>query len=290
MDKIIEELSKLEELLRNSKADLPDNTASIQGISNDVHYIISQLMFDNMDVLGRLAYFFEPESDLTKIAKANGWDNELADISNKIHSLVGIIRIVQKENPENFDNIREGKYVDSNTYASNPGKLLISDEKWKDIIKAYELGFFAKLFLNSKRNMVQERLSYGDTQPAMVMSLSPFLVSAYSDEMDAVILLRFPEKLAQINNFKLYDRLITVNCYGKYSHIEPDIFVGPHYIGRWTNFAPLIGELLSSETNKIQQHKRNIPEGLWQYVRTLSDQYLLKHKSLARNGFWFLNK
>lgn len=139
------------------------------------------------------------------------------------------------------------------------------------------------------RKNIQRRISYGDTQPAVVVSENPFIVAAYSDEMDAVVLLKFPVILAQINGIKLHDKLVSVNGYGRDNEIAHDIFVGENYLGNWTDFIPLIGDLLSDDTDRLNQHKSNIPEFLWDYVRMLGENYWRDHKDLVRSGFWFIN-
>ena len=287
MNTIIEQLHKLIELLKKTNADGVD-IATVNKSVKEIDVIISLLHFDDTDALGRLSYIFLPEGDINKIAKAGGWTDEFLGIKNEVDNRIGIIRMEQKADSRDFNGVEEGKYTDETTYASSPGMLMISSLKWKDIAQAYKLNFFQKLAMKSRRAMVQERLSYGDTQPAMVLSVSPFIVAAYSDEMDAVILLEFPVELAQKNNLKQYDRLVAVNSYWSGNAVNYDIFVGKNYLKRWVNFDPLIGDLLSTDNERIQQHKKNIPEWLWNYVRELGEQYLLQHGRLARKGFWFV--
>ncbi len=140
-----------------------------------------------------------------------------------------------------------------------------------------------------RKKRVREYICYGDTQPAVVISVKPLLIAPYSDEMDAVVLLHFPQAYAEKYGLQKFDRLISVNTYaGPDLHIAKDIFVGPNYLNRWVDFFPLIADFLSDDTEKLQKHKESIPDSVWDYTATLGEEYLLKHKGLMRNGFWFL--
>ena len=224
---------------------------------------------------------------MQKIASSNGWVPRFNEITKKVDMFVGTIRSAQKASGQIFDDTHDGKYTDKNTYASCPVRLNISKEKWNDIAKFYNLGFFKRIKLNSQRGRVQEYVRFGDTQPAMVISESPLIIAAFSDEMDAVAMLKFPNDYVNKYNLKKYSRLITVNTYS-YRNIYNDIFAGKNYLKRYCDFNPNIGEFLSSETEKIERHKQNIPESIWRYVQGLGEAYIIKHNNKCRNGFWFV--
>lgn len=288
MNEIIKELLDLVELLKKSNQSAQtDAEPSVQKAIDEVNNVIALLQFDDSDILDKLAYVFAEGSDVFIIAEANGWTDELKRMESVVSSHVGEIRSAQKNDPAYFGDVKASS---ADSYASAPGRLTISPQKWNDIKKAYQLGFFEKIALHKMHKRVQERLSYGDTQPAVVVSEVPFIVAAYSDEMDAVVLLSFPNILAQINNIKLHDKLVTVNSYGNYNNVASDIFVGKNYLGNWTDFWPLIGDLLSDDIERINQHKNNVPDFVWQYVRKLGEEYLREHRELARQGFWFVVK
>ena len=284
MNNIINELLTLTKLLKNSNKST--NTDSAKKAINEINDIISLLQFDDIDVLDRLAYVFVEGSDVFNIAAANGWACELKEIEKVVTACTGYIRTSQQNTDSSSCKI---KTLSTDTYAGAPGHLIISKQKWKDMNKAYKLGLLDRWTVNKAKKNIQQRIYYGDTQPAVVISENPFIVAAYSDEMDAVVLLRFPVILAQKNNIKLYDKLVSVNCYGKENRIAKDIFVGKNYLGNWTDFRPLIGDLLSDNNERINLHKHNIPDFIWEYVRKLGENYWREHKNLVRQGFWFIN-
>lgn len=287
MNEIINELFSLIELLKKSEIDAEKYpNISVKEAIDTVNDMISLLQFDDTDVLDKVAYLFVSGSIVYCIADANGWTRELKQIEDIVSKHIGYIRTSQQNDSAYFGKV---KALSNGTYAGAPGRLTISKEKWNDIKRAYNMPFLEILYFNRARKNIQQRLSYGDAQPAIVISENPFIIAAYSDEMDAVVLLRFPAVLAQTNEIKLHDKLISVNCYGKSDKIAHDIFVGEKYAGYWTDFRPLIGDLLSDDTDRLNQHKNNIPYFMWEYVRVLGENYLRDHKDLIRNGFWFID-
>ena len=105
--------------------------------------------------------------------------------------------------------------------------------------------------------------------------------------MDAVAILKFPQEYAQEYHLKKNDRLITVNTYC-YKKIYFDVFYGPKYLKRYMDFQPNIGDFLSSEYDKIKNHKENIPEIIWQRCKKFGETYYDQHKGMSREGFWFI--
>ncbi|MDR2715455.1 MAG: hypothetical protein LBB46_01735 [Coriobacteriaceae bacterium] len=90
-----------------------------------------------------------------------------------------------------------GRFTDSSTFAEKPGAIAIS----KKMLKTACPDMFSLFGIKQKYRItyaqMSEYLLLGDSQPAIVHSLSPFLVAAYSDEMDAVVMVRFDEKLVK---------------------------------------------------------------------------------------------
>lgn len=288
MDEIYTELKNVIEYLNAPNVSLADSCYnSVKEAINDINSIIVELKDYNNNAVDRLSFLFSPTGDMQKIALNNGWIPQFNEISKKVDIFVGMVRGMQKNDAQIFDNMHDGKYTDSNTYASCPGRLNLAKEKWNDIEKIYNLGFIKRIKLNSQRGRIQEYIRFGDTQPAIVISIRPLLITAFSDEMDAVVMLKFPDEYANKYRLKKYDRLITVNTYS-YNKIYHDIFIGKNYLNRYGDFNPNIGEFLSSENEKIEQHKKNIPESIWRYVQCLGDDYIIKHKNKYRNGFWFV--
>ena len=138
--------------------------------------------------------------------------------------------------------------------------------------------------MNFQKAKLEEYIKFGDTQPAIVVSISPLIVAAYSDEMDAVVALKFPKQFVREYNLELFSKLISVNVYSYGFTISEDIEIGPGYYRRYVNFTPTIVDFLS-EIQKIDCHKINIPEKTWDYVKYLALKYPLNK---FRKGYWFI--
>ncbi|MBQ7907771.1 MAG: hypothetical protein IJ309_07380 [Clostridia bacterium] len=182
------------------------------------------------------------------------------------------------------------KFIDPNTVASVEGGIRLSHVKWFDIKNIYSISMEGRRRLRKIFSIEKECLFFGSVEPAVVVSVKPLLVSVYSEDMDAVLLLQFAPAYAEKYSLNVGSRLISVNTYGNDRALSNDIFVGERYSGDWTDFTPHVADFLSRDSKKIQAHKRSIPEERWAYVKTLGDKYLAEHAELARNGFWFIKK
>lgn len=175
------------------------------------------------------------------------------------------------------------------TYASSPGMLRIDEEKYDDLIEFMKLNKKQQIKLNEKRNMIADHLFNGDTMPAIVVSTNPLIISSYSDELDAVVMLEFPKEYQQKYQLQENMRLVTINGYTKSLFGRPkDIKLGYRYLHRWTNVYPTVGLFLSNNIERINQLIENVPEPLWDYVKELSDEYIQNYKFKPRKGFWFI--
>lgn len=187
-------------------------------------------------------------------------------------------------------------YLDPNSYASEPGNIHISDEKWNEVAWLLGLNFFEKLRYNRNRKYIDDYIFRGDSQPAVVMSTSPLIISAYSDEMDAVMLLRFPDVLAEKYGIEPGTRLTTSNTYSMfadYSRVKPeyvadDIIPGKKFSGQYFDFRPIVTIFLSDDMDIIEQHTNHVPEQLWEYVEKLSRRYYESFPDRFRDGFFYL--
>ena len=187
-------------------------------------------------------------------------------------------------------------YLNPCTYASEPGNIHISDEKWNEVAQLLGLSFFEKLKYNRNRKYIDDYLFRGDTQPAVVMSTSPLIISAYSDEMDAVMLLRFPDVLADKYGIETGTRLTTSNTYSMFadfSRVKPadvaaDIIPGRNFSGQYFDFRPIVTVFLSDDTDIIERHTDRVPEQLWEYVEKLSRKYFERFPDRFRDGFFYL--
>lgn len=130
----------------------------------------------------------------------------------------------------------------------------------------------------------REHLQFGDTRAAVVLSLEPLLIAAYTDELDCVAVLRFDERLLRYHELEVGSRLVTVNTYGSSDRVSADLDPGPGDTRNWTNFHPLIVDLLSDDVELIQGRRGEIEAEEWARCREQGDAYREAHPGRAREG------
>jgi len=151
-------------------------------------------------------------------------------------------------------------------------------------------GFFARLFkkLRGKEEYLilhaQDHLLRGDSRAAMVVSVSPLLVAAYTDELDCVAMLKFPDDLVKDYKLRVGTRLLTVNNYTPGETPVADLESGSGSYHRYSNFFPFIAEFLSNDRKRIEQVKANISTVEWLRTKQLAKAYLASGKRRFRDG------
>ena len=183
----------------------------------------------------------------------------------------------------------------SKGYAENPGCARFSYKKYYSV-RALLFSKFGspkklvlKLHSDTRIPYVTRVLRGGDTQPALVCSADPFLVSAYSDEMDAVVMLEFPKELRVRYGLSVGSRLVTSNFYapGSGSNISDDIFIGEGYLKRYRNFIPIVQLFLASDDEWIRSRIFLFDKERWDRVEALTKDHLEKHPGITRQGFYY---
>lgn len=181
------------------------------------------------------------------------------------------------------------KYMDDTTVASNPGNVKISKRKLKEICP--ELfgisGLILKFMHRTKFNWIdclKEHVYYGDSNPAIVVAVEPLLVAAYTDELDCVVILNFPNHLVLKYNLKLESKLITINTYLRGTVYQKDIILGPQKYDRWVGYHPVIAEFISDNIEELDNKKAKITEDEWNYVYEMALKYIEKYPKRYRNG------
>lgn len=133
-------------------------------------------------------------------------------------------------------------------FASDPGLLRVSLPRLYKLDPSLDPGYhteygikqmFPVRFISQWRRKrlieeIQEHLAVGDSRAAVVMSVKPILVAAYSDELDGVVILKFPCWLAKEHDLRVGDRLLTVNTYMQIS-MASDVHLGPRQLKRFRN-------------------------------------------------------
>lgn len=181
-------------------------------------------------------------------------------------------------------------YGHPNTYASNPGGVKLSPYKWELIKQMICQTPSQAALCDSRFAKIADFVQYGDTQPALVMSVSPLIIAAYSDEMDAVMMLRFPEVLAKQYRLRKGKKLVTVNTYRwlEGHDIASDLFVGENYLRRYSDCQPVVPLFLSNDVGLLKKKVRLFDRATWRMVAQKAQQYADEHPGLSRNGFYFM--
>ncbi len=172
--------------------------------------------------------------------------------------------------------------------ASIPGMLPMSKEKYKQILHDFlKLNVFQENEMITNFPFINENFIYGDTQPAIVVSLSPLVISAYSDELDAVLFLKFPKELVSLYDLHEGMRLTAANSYPSAKSLSKDIFPGQNYNGHFKDFSPKIHLFLSYDDARALELTSNFSEDIWAYVERLTAERK-KRRCKPRNGFYFM--
>jgi hypothetical protein len=176
--------------------------------------------------------------------------------------------------------------------ASHPGRIRVSPRKLRRLCpEYYASGVNPLVWLDAflgdralRRFLVEDQLNHGDSRAAVIVSLDPLLIAAYTDELDCIALLRFPQEFVREYNLCQYEHLLTVNRYWRNPPLAPDLENGPFSYRRYTNFQPFIAEFLSDDSDRIRRQHYGINEQEWQRTMILGQQYLQRYGLTARDG------
>lgn len=191
-------------------------------------------------------------------------------------------------------NVMSLKTLDNATHASSPGGLSVSEKKLK-ILRPDLFGLKGRIegiadsMKNGfdKRTRIKEHMLYGDSQPAVVISRSPLIIAAYSEDIDCVVLLKFPEEYAEICNLEIKSKLISVNTYLRIEEFQKDITPGPNCHNTWTGYIPIIAEFITDDIGALEKKKQEIDNETWEYVYKLGVEYQEKKPGVFRDGRQF---
>lgn len=90
--------------------------------------------------------------------------------------------------------------------ASDAGQVSLDESKLRKLFPDFKWTADHVAYLG-------EHLARGDSRAAIVASIKPLVVSAYSDELDAVILVQFPDVLVSQYALEVGDQLIACWIY-----------------------------------------------------------------------------
>jgi hypothetical protein len=175
--------------------------------------------------------------------------------------------------------------------ASDPGMIRLSDAKlrllrpdlygfegwWKSIRRR----FGSKE--SDQRTYIERQLQRGDSRAAVVISVSPLLIAAYTDEMDCIAMLRFSDDFTHRYSLTPGSRLLTVNFYGQHRG-ETDLIHGQGDTGNWSWFHPVIADFVTDDLDRLRTRKNEIEEAEWERCGALGRRYAEIRPKMARDG------
>lgn len=183
------------------------------------------------------------------------------------------------------------KFQDSDIYrpgAFNPGMFEISKEMVQKL-RPESVG--VRILLNNSQadswKGMGVILNDGDINPSVVVSTAPLLVACYVSDFDAVVLQCYPDALAAAKGWNVGTRLINTcffNGNGYWNKKNKDIDPGPNCDTKFKAVCPIIADLYTANTERLERKKREIPEELWVHTERLGRQYMANHPGMARNG------
>lgn len=178
--------------------------------------------------------------------------------------------------------------LDETTRASDPGNVALSDARLRRLRPdLYGLGHRLRAAVGLDfpwRVFLREHLRNGDSRAAVVVSTRPLLVAAYTDELDCVALLEFPEAFVAEYGLRDGSRLLTVNTYKRNNEDDADLIPGPNAGQSWTGFQPIIAEFVSDDRHRIEQRKAEIGEDEWKRAYAMGKTYLKRRPGVWRDG------
>ena len=171
----------------------------------------------------------------------------------------------------------------------NPAKIRASYKKFYQIRKMICKTFSEKFYYDMQFDLIAQALQNGDTQPAVVYSRKPLVISVYSDEFDAVVFLRFPDELADIYGLTENMRLASSNLYlGSEGPVADDIKPGEGFTKNFCDFIPVIQLFFGKDDAKIHNNAGIFDPSVWERVAAKTKECAELGKQ--RNGFFYCIK
>lgn len=172
--------------------------------------------------------------------------------------------------------------------ASDPGQIRLSLEKFRSLepLAAGLCGEWAGRCANREEfeERLDEHIQVGDSRAACVIAVEPLLVAAYTDELDCVAVLCFPNHLVSKYNLSLGARLLTVNTYQRSDWRKTDLVLGPRQLGQFLAFWPIIADFVSEDSARLQQRKNELDQDEWARTCQLGREYVEQFPGRTRDG------
>lgn len=178
--------------------------------------------------------------------------------------------------------------LDNTSFASNPGQISLSDKKLRVLRPdLFTLRQRIRELLGlsfPQRTYLREHLQNGDSRAAAVVSTDPLLVAAYTEELDCVVMLEFPDHFVEDYGLKPGTKLLTVNTYRHEDEIDSDLIPGPDAGHQWSGLHPIIAEFVSDDEDRIKRRKKEISQDEWRRACQLGRDYLKARPGVMRDG------
>jgi hypothetical protein len=204
--------------------------------------------------------------------------------------VIGVGLMTIKRQKENLA-VQQMEHHSNDTYATNSLHLELSLKKLSVLLPELtkHRGAFSKIArrVTGKRDMLavlEEHIRFGDSQPAVVISIEPLLVAAYTEDIDCVAILRFPAQLVSEYGLQVKSRLVTINTYMQRKEYQSDLIPGPDVGNTWTGFHPVIADFVSDDIETIESRKRGLAPQLWDYVYNLGIEHTKAYPGIWRDG------
>lgn len=179
------------------------------------------------------------------------------------------------------------KYHDDSALASDPVHIHLAREQFRQLFPPRMVipNRSGRLGNRPFEERLEEHMQMGDSRAAVVYSVEPFLVAAYTDELDCCVLLSFSDLVRQrFSHLKPGDRLLTVNTYVRGYQLVRDLWNGGRSLFNFINFHPVIADFLSHDTEIINTRKERIDEAEWNRCLACAGEYARRHPGASRNG------
>lgn len=173
-------------------------------------------------------------------------------------------------------------------HAENQANVKFSYKKYYSFRNKINVKFSERFRSDMQLDRAIMALRYGDTQPAVVVSVDPLLIAAYSDEMDAVIMLKFLKEFGDRHNLSVGSRLTTSCVYSYGNSVADDIHIGEKYSCQFSDFIPIVQLFLGKNDRKIIEKVNLFGEDIWQIVSQKADEYMRLYPDSFRDGFFYL--
>ena len=182
--------------------------------------------------------------------------------------------------------------INQRSKASDPGLIHLSQEKLRRLCPEYfevgrnPLAWFDRKFGDRATAifLIADHLIHGDSRAAVVLSVSPLLVAAYTDELDCIAMLRFPDDFVSEFQLQVGHRLLTVNTYSSDGPLAGDLEHGPASYYQFVNFSPYVADFLSDDLDRIGRRKASISENEWGRTVDLGRRSVARYGERARDG------